>query len=413
MSITYSFISWQKMLFFLFSVLLPWCGLGIPLDDYDGDSGLYNPGLYQGDIAGIDMTQDRNAIVDHTKLWPGGVVHYEIDPAVDFMRDKIMAAIKEYHDKTCVRFVPRTSNVVDYIRIVDEPGCWSFVGVQGGLQKVSLGQGCSTKPTSIHELMHAIGFWHEQSRSDRDDYLEIIWENIMEGTEFNFDKLDYFDNNLLGVEFDYESIMLYGETAFSKDYKSITMKPRKAGVKLIPVYTKSGFSTTDVIKINRLYECFGEVRPPRPEPPGFYCDFEDDNCGIANQENMLLFWYRSNIRREGSRGYYMGLTATQGGNGFARLITPFVKVYGREKGCLRFRYYLEGSAARNLKVTQQGQSTSEVWETNVADGRWKETVLNLNLNGDTRFFVEASTSTDNTQGVIAIDEFSLAIRSCN
>ena len=33
----------------------------------------------------------------------------------------------------------------------------------------------------MHELMHAVGFWHEQSRPDRNLFVEVLWENIQDG----------------------------------------------------------------------------------------------------------------------------------------------------------------------------------------------------------------------------------------
>lgn len=92
--------------------------------------------------------------------------------------------MSDYHRHTCIKFKPYTGEETDYIRITaGNTGCWSAVGRVGGRQDVNLQvPGCVTKKgTVIHELMHAVGFLHEQSRFERDDYINIQWQNIQSG----------------------------------------------------------------------------------------------------------------------------------------------------------------------------------------------------------------------------------------
>ena len=68
----------------------------------------------------------------------------------------------------------------------------------------------------MHELMHAAGFWHEQSRADRDEHITINWANIQTGMEFNFLKYDLRKIDHLGAKYDTCSVMHYGAYAFAK-----------------------------------------------------------------------------------------------------------------------------------------------------------------------------------------------------
>lgn len=56
-------------------------------------------------------------------------------------------------------------------------------------------------------------------------------------------------------DFDYESIMLYGKSAFSKDGTSETMVPTNDEVKLLDVNSKKGLSDEDVKRVKELYKC--------------------------------------------------------------------------------------------------------------------------------------------------------------
>ena len=63
--------------------------------------------------------------------------------------------------------------------------CWSYVGKVGGQQYMSLSDGCQLVNIILHEFMHAIGFFHEHSRRDRDRYIRVNWENIDQSKHFN------------------------------------------------------------------------------------------------------------------------------------------------------------------------------------------------------------------------------------
>ena len=70
-----------------------------------------------------------------------------------------------------------------------------------------------------HEIGHAMGFYHEQSRTDRDDYVTILWDNIQERPKGNFRKAGSM--NSYGVKYDYSSVMHYGRNVRRKKCASV------------------------------------------------------------------------------------------------------------------------------------------------------------------------------------------------
>ncbi|XP_066510342.1 high choriolytic enzyme 1-like isoform X1 [Hoplias malabaricus] len=82
------------------------------------------------------------------------------------------------------------------------------IGRQGRKQILSLKRhGCIHKGVIQHEFLHALGLRHEQSSSDRDEHVKILYENIQPEHKHNF---DIKNTNNLDTPYDYGSVMQYG-----------------------------------------------------------------------------------------------------------------------------------------------------------------------------------------------------------
>ncbi|XP_017074258.1 zinc metalloproteinase nas-14 [Drosophila eugracilis] len=210
-------------------------------------------GLFEGDIM-LHRELLRNGLLNERLTWPEASVPFYIDPQ-DFTTNQtmvILKAFKEYHDRTCIRFRPYEQGDKHWLLIKGNySGCWSSVGRRSGGQVLNLNTPkCVTHGVVVHELLHALGFYHQQSATERDEYVKINWENILDGHAHNFNKYARTHITNFGVEYDYQSVMHYSSRAFSKNGKA-TIEPLDPYASL---GQRRGLSDKDVSKLNEMYE---------------------------------------------------------------------------------------------------------------------------------------------------------------
>jgi len=160
------------------------------------------------------VSQEALAAKTRSSLWPGGVIYYTFAPGFP-NPFRVLAGMQAW-EPAGIRFEPRTSQR-DYVEFRRGGGgiCLSSVGRVGGRQYITLADGCDAG-SAAHELGHALGAFHTQSRSDRDSHIRIHWENIDPDYVYAFDR--YVDRGHAGNDigpYDTESIMHYGSFAFS------------------------------------------------------------------------------------------------------------------------------------------------------------------------------------------------------
>nr|QNH72400.1 toxin candidate TRINITY_DN17053_c0_g1_i1 [Ceriantheomorphe brasiliensis] len=182
--------------------------------------------------------------------WPDGEVPYTLSSLLSQpARKAIRQALKVYKRKTCITFVPRISQE-NYVAFVPGQGCYSAVGQQGGRQEITISSRCETKGTILHEIMHALGFHHEQSRYDREIYVKILWWNIEPGAEKNFEVNSEDEQDTFNLTYDYDSILHYNKKAYSKNNEN-TIESIKNPERQLGSFDR--FSSLDMIKLEKVY----------------------------------------------------------------------------------------------------------------------------------------------------------------
>ena len=275
-------------------------GMRIPVEELEGEY------VYQGDILfSKDMVTSEPVKLVYEKgetpspqksvgrtsgRWPNNTVYYAIDGNLD-NQQRVFDAIKHWESNTNLTFEKRSSQQ-NYIYFVSGSGCSSYIGMVGGKQNITLSSSCSTGNT-IHEIGHAIGLWHEQSRVDRGKYVTIKYENIQSGMEHNFKT--YQEQGFDGKEFtgslDFESIMMYGAYSFSKNGQPTITRTNGSTYSV----QRSVLSTGDKTGINNMYPYKSTtsttVQPTAPVEPvyvnGEYYSVE----GVMVYRDWNRWWY--------------------------------------------------------------------------------------------------------------------------
>lgn len=149
---------------------------------------------------------------DPFKYWALGKVYYQYDSSAtsDFIT-RVEAAIDDIENNCGVLFFPAssssTNSLINFVKSTSSVGNNSYVGCIGGVQDVNI-YNYTTHGVILHEILHALGIYHEHCRQDRDSYVTINWGNIRPAKQQFFYK--YVSNQGYDISsLDENSVMMY------------------------------------------------------------------------------------------------------------------------------------------------------------------------------------------------------------
>ncbi|XP_054980798.1 meprin A subunit beta [Sorex araneus] len=380
--------------------------------------------LFEGDIR-LDEAQEKNSIIGDKYRWPHTIPYVLEDSLEMNAKGLILNAFERYRLKTCIDFKPWTGEA-NYISVFKGSGCWSKVGNRrAGRQELSIGTNCDRIGTIQHEFLHALGFWHEQSRSDRDDYVEIVWDRIQEGKESNFNTYDDKTSDFLNVPYDYTSVMHYSKTAFQNGSEPTIVTRISDFMDVIG--QRMDFSDSDLLKLNRLYNCSSSLSFMDS------CDFELENvCGMIQSSGDNADWKRVSQIASGPESDYSNMGKCKGSGFFMHFDSSSVAVGGKamlesrilypKRGfqCLQFFVYNSGSTSDQLNIYIREYSAAHVNGSvilvkeikDIPMGTWQLYHVSLNVTNKFRVVFGGVRGAGTSVGGLSVDDINLSETQC-
>nr|XP_040039993.1 meprin A subunit beta-like [Gasterosteus aculeatus aculeatus] len=379
--------------------------------------------LLEGDIQ-HEETFDRNSIIGDEYRWPTTIPYYLEDSLDMNAKGVTLKAFDQYRLKTCIDFTPWKGEQ-NYISVFKGSGCSSFVGNQhAGKQRLSIGNNCDRLGTVEHEFLHALGFWHEQSRADRDDYVNIMWDRIKPGKEHNFKAYDDTVSSALGVPYDYGSVMHYSKTSFNigSEPTIVTKIPHFTDV----IGQRMGLSASDLAKLNSLYKC------TKSSTFVDSCSFELENiCGMI-QDPGKTKWEQRSSTSGGPQTDFSNMGQCEGKGYFMHFSTASAEPAGRallesrwlypKPGAQCLQFFLHNTAAAddvlNIWVREydgvnpRGKLNLFKRISGGVTGSWELHNVNLHVSRKARVVFEGVRGRGPSKGGFSLDDINLSSTKC-
>ncbi|XP_055354887.1 hatching enzyme 1.2-like [Paramacrobiotus metropolitanus] len=196
-------------------------------------------------------SQDRETFFGSPTIWLNATVPVAFAENLSGNEtNALLDVLGKLESQTCLRF-PVKSNEKNYTLFTKGPACAANVGMQGKRQYVFLSKGCFTPARVARQLMHVLGFHSELNRPDRDQYIEINWQNIRTGFVRSFSK--YLPEAFLTLDFpfDFESVSHFDGNKFANDPDTWTVRSKSDPNEHLG--SSNSFSASDMAKVNKIY----------------------------------------------------------------------------------------------------------------------------------------------------------------